>query len=122
VVIGRRNATAFRTFLPAFLRGRRHPVFFVVDGHPAHRAHRIAEFVQQQGGRLERHFLPSDAPDLTLDACVWNPLRKPGATQRPVHRDESLRLRVEADRAAIQADPHLVRAFFAAPGVAYILN
>lgn len=122
VFTGRLNATTFRTFLHAFLRGRRQPVFLVVDGHPAHRAHLIAEFVQKQRGRLELHFLPGYAPDLNPDEFVWNHLRQQGVTKRPLHRDESLRLRVEGDLAAIKANPHLVRSFFAAPSVAYILN
>ena len=122
VFTGRLNAGTFRTFLQAFLRGRWHPVFLVVDGHPAHRAHLIAEFVQAQRGRLGLHFLPGYAPDLNPDEFVWNHLRQRGVAKRPLHRDESLRLRVDADLATIKADPHLVLSFFAAPSVAYILN
>jgi hypothetical protein len=36
-----------------------------------------------------------------------------------LRRDESLRSRVEADLAAIQSKPALVRSFFRAPSVAY---
>ena len=122
VFTGRLNAGTFRTFLQAFLRGRRQPVFLVVDGHPAHRAHLIAEFVQAQRGRLELHFLPGYAPDLNPDEFVWNHLRQKGVTKRPLRQNESLRDRVEADLATIKADPHLVRSFFAASSVAYILN
>ena len=122
VFTGRLNAGTFRTFLQAFLRGRRQPVFLVVDGHPAHRANLIAEFVQAQRGRLELHFLPGYAPDLNPDEFVWNHLRQKGVTKRPLHQNESLRDRVEADLATIKADPHLVRSFFAASSVAYILN
>lgn len=122
VFTGRLNATTFRTFLRAFLRGRRQPVFLVVDGHPAHRAHLIAEFVQAQRGRLELHFLPGYAPDLNPDEFVWNHLRRHGVTKTPLRRNESLRARVDADLAAIKADRPLVRSFFAAPSVAYILN
>ena len=81
--------------------------------------------VQAQRGRVEIHwfhFLPGYAPDLNPDEFVWNHLRQRGVAKRPLHRDESLRLRVDADLATIKADPHLVRSFFAAPSVAYILN
>jgi transposase len=122
VFTGRLNATTFRTFLQAFLRGRRHPVFLVVDGHPAHRARLIAEFVQTQRGRLELHFLPGYAPDLNPDEFVWNHLRQKGVTKTPLRQNESLSARVEADLAAIKADRKLLRSFFHAPSVAYILN
>jgi transposase len=119
---GRLNATTFRTFLQAFLRRRRQPVFLVVDGHPAHRAHLIADFVQAQRGRLELHFLPGYAPDLNPDEFVWNHLRQKGVTKTPLRQNESLHVRVEADLAAIKADRKLLRSFFNAPSVAYILN
>jgi len=38
-----------------------------------------------------------------------------------LRQGESLRARVEADLAAIQANPPLVRSFFRAPSVAYVM-
>jgi transposase len=122
VFTGRLNATTFRRFLQAFLRGRRQPVLLVVDGHPAHRARLIAAFVQAQRGRLELHFLPGYAPDLNPDEFVWNYLRQQGVTKTPLRHNESLHARVEADLAAIKSDRKLLRSFFDAPSVAYILN
>ena len=118
----RLNATTFRAFLQAFLRGRRHPVFLVVDGHPAHRAGLIATFVQAQRGHLELHFLPGYAPDLNPDEFVWHHLRQQGVTKTPLRQNESLHERVDQDLAAIKRRPALLRSFFRAPSVAYILN
>ncbi len=119
---GRFNAARFLAFLAAFLRGRRTPVFLVVDGHPAHRAKAVARFVQAQRGRLELHFLPGYAPDLNPDEFVWNHLRQHGVTKTPLRQNESLRDRVERDLGAIKRRPALVRSFFQAPSVAYILD
>jgi transposase len=119
VYTGRFNATLFRQFLQAFLRRRRRPVFLVVDGHPAHKAKLIAQYVQERRGRLELHFLPSYAPELNPDEFVWNNLRQNGVSKKPLKKNESLRQRVEADLARIAADRFLVRSFFCAPSVAY---
>jgi transposase len=119
VYTGRFNATLFRQFLQAFLRRRRRPVFLVVDGHPAHKAKLIAQYVQERRGRLELHFLPSYAPELNPDEFVWNNLRQNGVSKKPLKKNESLRQRVEADLARIAADRPLVRSFFCAPSVAY---
>lgn len=122
VYTGRLNKESFIVFLKDFLRHRRRPVFLVVDRHPAHIAKRVAQYVQSLAGRLELHFLPGYAPDLNPDEFVWNHLRQKGVSKKPLRRDESLRARVTADLNAIQADPPLVRSFFRAPSVAYIMD
>ena len=53
--------TEMRNLLKHFMRGRRSPVFLVLDGHPAHIAKVVAEYVQRLSGRLALHFLPGGA-------------------------------------------------------------
>jgi transposase len=113
------NASRFVELLRHFLRSRKSPVFLVLDGHPAHIAKVVAQYVQRLAGRLELHFLPGYAPDLNPDEFVWNHLKRQGVSKTPLRRDESLRSRVESDLAAIQSRPALVRSFFHAPSVTY---
>ena len=115
----RLNATRFIERLASFMRGRKSRVFLVLDRHPAHIAKAVAQYVQRLRGRLELHFLPGYAPELNPDEFVWNHLKRQGVSKKPLRRDESLRSRVEADLAAIQSKPALVRSFFRAPSVAY---
>jgi transposase len=115
----RLNKELFLHFLKAFMRGRRISVFLVVDGHPAHRARIIAEYVQSLKGRLEIYFLPGYAPELNPDEFVWNHLKKQGVSKKPLRQGESLRARVQQDLERIRRAPALVRAFFRAPSVAY---
>lgn len=119
VYSGKLNKTLFITFLKDFLQRRRRPVFLVVDGHPAHRAKLVAQYVQSLKGRLELHFLPGYAPDLNPDEFVWNHMRQRGTSKTPLKRNESLRKRVKKDLAHIQGHPGLVRSFFQAPSVVY---
>jgi len=115
----RLNAQGFITLLTHFMRRRTGKVFLVLDGHPAHSAKVVAQYVQSLKGRLELHFLPGYAPELNPDEFVWNHLKRQGVSKTPLRRDESLRSRVQADLAAIKAHPALVRSFFHAPSVAY---
>lgn len=119
VYTGRFNATLFKEFLKDFMRGRQRPVYLVVDGHPAHKAKLIANYIQESKGRLELHFLPGYAPDLNPDEFVWNNLRQQGVSKKPLKKNESLRERVLSDLNRIQRDKPLVRSFFYAPSVAY---
>jgi transposase len=115
----RLNASRFLELLKHFIRGRQGPVFLVLDGHPAHIAKAVAQYVQSLKGRLELHFLPGYAPELNPDEFVWNHLKGQGVSKKPLRRDESLRSRVQTDLAAIKSRPALVRSFFHAPSVAY---
>jgi len=120
VYSGRFNATRFKDeFLVSFMRGRKRPVFLVLDGHPSHRAKMISTYVKELKGRLELHFLPGYAPELNPDEFVWNYVKNEGVSKKPLKRNESLRARVNADLANIKRRPALVRSFFSAPSVAY---
>lgn len=115
----RLNASRFVALLTHFMRGRKRPVFLVLDGHPAHSAKLVAQYVRRLAGRLELHFLPGYAPELNPDEFVWNHLKRQGVSKTPLRRDESLRSRVQSDLANIHSQPALVRSFFHAPSVAY---
>jgi transposase len=122
VYTGKFNAQLFITKLKAFMRNRRRPVFLVLDGHPAHRAKIVAAYVQSLKGRLELHFLPGYAPDLNPDEFVWNHLRQNGVTKKPLKQNEKLKDRVEEDLARIKKNRPLVRSFFCAESVGYVMN
>ena len=115
----RLNALRFIELLRHFMRRRTGGVFLVLDGHPAHIAKAVAQYVQSLMGRLELHFLPGYAPELNPDEFVWNHLKRQGVSKKPLLRNESLRSRVQADLADIKSRPALVRSFFRAPSVAY---
>jgi transposase len=115
----RLNATSFVELLRHFMHGRKGRSFLVLDGHPAHRAKMVAQYIQRLRDRLELHFLPGYAPELNPDEFVWNHLKHQGVSKKPLRKHESLRARVHDDLAGIKSRPSLVRSFFRAPSVAY---
>lgn len=116
---GKLNAEAFVAFLQNFMKGRRGKAFLVVDGHPAHKANTVKQYIQSLKGRLELHFLPPYAPDLNPDEFVWSHMKTNGVSKKPLKKNESMRERVEEDITNIQKNPQLVRSFFCAASVAY---
>jgi transposase len=68
---GRLNAAAFIDYLTALLHDTRGKIFLIVDGHPAHKAKKVQEFLASTGGRLTLFFLPGYSPDLNPDEWVW---------------------------------------------------
>lgn len=118
----RLNRDSFQRLLKNFLRGRRDPVFLVLDKHPAHVARDVAAFVQSKRGRLELHFLPGYAPELNPDEFVWNHLKRNGVSKTPLRRGESLRQRVEADLSSLKRNRRRLKSIFRAPSVAYVTD
>ena len=116
---GKLDAESFVVFLQNFVKGRTGRVFLVVDGHPAHKAKVVKEYVESLEGKLELHFLPPYAPDLNPDEFVWAHMKSNGVSKKPLKQNESLQRRVEEDLIAIQRNPTLVRSFFCAQSVAY---
>ena len=102
VYSGMFTAALFVVMLKDLMKGRKKPVMLVVDGLPVHKAKSVANYVQSTKGRLELHFLPPYAPDLNPDEFVWNHLKQNGTSKKPLHKNEALRQRIEADLAKIK--------------------
>lgn len=114
------NAAKFIQLLKNFIARRRRPVILILDGHPAHRAQTVFEYVQTLRGRLEIRFLPGYSPDLNPDEHVWAYMKDNGVKKTPLREGESLVARVKKDLAAIAANRRLVQSFFMVASVAYI--
>lgn len=116
---GKLDAETFVCFLRDFMKSRRTKVFLVVDGHPAHKARIVKEYIAGTQGRLELYFLPPYAPDLNPDEFVWHYMKNTGVAKKPLKKNESLRERVEQDLTEMGQNKILVASFFMAGSVAY---
>lgn len=84
VVKGGVGAHVFIRFLKCLIHGQRCPVFLIVDGHPAHRARIVSNYVAALGGRLRLYFLLPYLPELNPDERVWNDMKN-NAVGRSCH-------------------------------------
>ncbi len=116
------NAELFVTLLRQMMRYRRKPVHLVVDGLPAHKTKLVKDYVLSTKGKLTLHILPGYAPDLNPDELVWSHMKRTGVARTPLRRGEKLQEKVNEQLAAIKNTPNLVRSFFMAPSVAYIID
>lgn len=119
---GALNAERFVELLKRMMHRRRKPVHLIVDGLPAHKKALVRDYVESTHGRLTLHFLPGYAPDLNPDELVWSHGKRTGTARRPSQAGERLNQRIDAELAAVQRNPRLVRSFFQAPSVAYITD
>lgn len=116
---GKLNAESFVCFLQNFMASQVGRIFLVVDGHPAHKANAVRNYIKSLKGRLELHFLPPYAPDLNPDEFVWSHMKNNGVSKKPLKTNESLQSRVDHDLNRIRENPKLVKSFFQATSVVY---
>jgi len=102
------------------MKGRRRPLFLILDSLPAHRAKIVGDYVASTKGKLQFFFLPGYAPELNPDELVWNYMKRTGTAKRPLAKGESLHDRIDAELLEIQRNAALIRSFFKAQNVSYI--
>src|SRR6266446_8241015 len=116
---GKLNAESFVAFLQNFMDSQTGRIFLVVDGHPAHKANVVKNYLRSLKGRLELHFLPPYAPDLNPDEFVWSYMKNNGVSKKPLKKHESLQSRIDQDLNGIRGNRKLVESFFHAESVLY---
>ena len=74
------GATQFLMFIKCLLHGADRMIFLIVDGHPAHKAKQVKQFIERAPikKRFRLFFLRPYAPELNPDERVWNDLKTNG--------------------------------------------
>lgn len=112
VYSGTLTADKFIDCLRDFMKGKKKPIFMIMDGHPVHKSKKVKEFVDGFGGNLQIFLLPPYAPDLNPDELVWNQMRNMGTSKKPLKKGETLFTRVVTDLELIKQDKSLIKSFF----------
>lgn len=82
----------------------------------------MQDYVASTRGKLEFHFLPGYAPELNPDELVWNYMKRTGTAKRPLVKGELLHERIDTELLSIKHNSALVRCFFKAEHVSYIID
>ena len=119
VYTSRFNAGVFLVFLTRLLAGRPTKVYVILDGHPAHRARKVKEWVAARSDRIRLVFLPPYGPELNPAEYLNNDVK--GNAQRGGRaRDrDQLAGKVRSYLSATQRLKETVRAYFRAKHVKY---
>ena len=113
---GRLDARLFIEFLGRLLRaGKGRKLFLVVDSHPAHKAAKVRNWLQEKpaerADRLELFFLPGYSPELNPDECLNQDTKQAMRKTRPRHQGEMID-NVRGHLRRRQKQPQVVQRFF----------
>jgi hypothetical protein len=109
----------FLVFLARLLRGARKKIFLIVDRHTAHEAGAVADWVRQQGGRIELFFLPRQAPELNPDEYLNNALMGQVNAEHLPDTKQELESNFQRFMNKLQELPARVKSYFQYPQVRY---
>ena len=116
------TADSFLEFLRRLIVGRDNPVFLIVDGHPVHRGRKVKEFVREHSGMIELFYLPGYSPELNPDEQVWNHVKNHTVGKMTITGPAQFRSVVISALRRLSKLPSVIRSFFLAPELRYIVS
>ena len=119
ILDGSFNTEVFIEFLKRMVRYSTRKIYYITDGHPAHKTKKLQAWLDEQGGKIEVIFLPPYSPELNPQEYVNQDLKTNiVGKRRPINKDE-LRSNVESFMNARKRDRKQVQKYFHAPHVRY---
>lgn len=113
------NAGVFVGFLRCLVHNTPCKIFLVVDGHPAHKAKLVRDYVAAVSDWMELLYLPPYSPELKPDELVWNDLKNNAIGRKLITEPDQLKREVISFLRYLQKTPHSVRSYFRAPSTVY---
>jgi transposase len=113
------TAAVFLVFLGQLVRGARRKIFLILDRHPAHEAAAVADWVGEQGGKIELFFLPRRAPELNPDEYLNNDLKGEVNAQRLPDTKKELESNFQRFMNQLEKLSAHVKSYFLHPKVQY---
>jgi transposase len=96
MLIDRFNSEVFKDFLARMIRYSKQKIFFVTDGHPAHKTKKLNEWLEMNKHRIKVFFLPSYSPELNPQEYLIQDVKTNViGKKRPINKAE-MRINVES--------------------------
>jgi transposase len=119
LIDGSFNSEVFQRFLQQMIKYSRQKIFFVTDGHPAHKTKKLNEWLADNQERIEVFFLPPYSPELNPQEYVNQDVKTNViGKKRPINK-EQMRNNVEEFMTNRKNDRKQVQKYFHVSHVRY---
>lgn len=119
IIDGRFNSEVFKTFLERMIKYSREKIYFVTDGHPAHKTKILNEWLEENKDKIEVFFLPPYSPELNPQEYVNQDVKTNIiGKKRPINKAE-MRSNVEGFMKRRKKDRKQVQKYFHVSHVRY---
>lgn len=115
------NADVFIEFMRRLIKNASRKIYLIVDGHPAHKARKVEQWLAERGDRIRLILLPAYSPDMNPDEFLNHDVKQNAVgRRRAVSRDDMI-ADVRAYLRSTQKRPDIVQRYFHAPSVRYAM-
>jgi transposase len=112
------NGPVFQAFLKRLVGHLDRKIHLIVDGHPVHRRLSIRNWLAENVGRIEMHFLPGYSPELNPVELLNGDIKRRVSQANPANRAQ-LAAEASAHLRRRQNQPDAVKALFGKAEVRY---
>ena len=119
IIDGKFNGGVFKIFLQQMIKYSRQKIYFVTDGHPAHKTKMLNEWLSENKDRIEVVFLPPYSPELNPQEYVNQDVKTNIiGKKRPINKAQ-MRTNVEDFMNSRKRDKRQVQKYFHVSHVRY---
>lgn len=119
ILDGRFNGEVFITFLKQMIKYSRQKIYFVTDGHPAHKTKKLEAWLKENKKRIAVFFLPPYSPELNPQEYVNQDVKTNViGKERPINKQQ-MRKNVEGFMSKRKNDKMQVKKYFHVKHVRY---
>jgi len=119
MLIEKFNGDVFIDFLKRMIRYNKQKIFFVTDGHPAHKTKKLKAWLEENSSRIEVFFIPPYSPELNAQEYLNQDVKTNViGKKRPINKTE-MRTNVENFMNERKNNKKQVQKYFHAEHVRY---
>jgi len=115
------SGRVFIDFMSRLVREARRKIYLIVDGHPAHKASKVKQWLAGREEQIRLILLPAYSPDLNPDEFPNNDVKANAVGRRRASSQDDLMADVRGYLRSTQKRPAIVQSCFHAPSVRYAM-
>jgi len=116
------NADVFIEFMRRLIKSAGRKVFLIVEGHPAHKARKVKQWLAEHEDQIRLILLPAYSPDMNPDEFLNHDVKQNAVGRRRALNQDDMIADVRGYLRSTQKQPAVVQSFFHAPSVQYAME
>jgi len=116
------TADVFIEFMRRLIKSAGRKVYLIVDGHPAHKARKVTQWLEQRKDQIRLILLPAYSPDMNPDEFLNHDVKQNAVGRRRASSQDDMIADVRGYLRSTQKQPEIVQGYFKAPSVRYAME